>query len=260
MGSGLLIKSIYPRAIVDAAVDSSIHSVVSYLCLGGTHWYLCPQFILMESILCPAGCGRAFDTSQGRESHLTQSRSCSWWQTFQKSSALDKVLQADVEEEALGAEYMMRQDEHGELLGELAGDLLQEYEEDNNIFHFVDLDPLIGQAGPGPSTEANRLLERQLGVKLRTLDDDSGEDQQVLEWQEDAGVIIRMDESLRARWQLANNLEVDVPMDGTAALPDQMYLPFASEMDWKIAEWVVKDGIGHKSLDRLLSIPGVSIL
>ncbi|KAJ3776370.1 hypothetical protein FB446DRAFT_762900 [Lentinula raphanica] len=35
------------------------------------------------------------------------------------------------------------------------------------------------------------------------------------------------------------------------------FAPFASEMDWRIAEWVVKDGIGHKSFDRLLAIPGV---
>ncbi|KAJ3966048.1 hypothetical protein EV361DRAFT_872717 [Lentinula raphanica] len=47
-------------------------------------------------------------------------------------------------------------------------------------------------------------------------------------------------------------------MDGSSPLPDTAFAPFASEMDWRIAEWVVKDGIGHKSLDRLLSIPGVT--
>jgi len=30
-------------------------------------------------------------------------------------------------------------------------------------------------------------------------------------------------------------------------------------MEWRIAHWAVKDGIGHKSFDRLLSIPGVHI-
>ncbi|KAJ3818812.1 hypothetical protein F5880DRAFT_1625872 [Lentinula raphanica] len=46
-------------------------------------------------------------------------------------------------------------------------------------------------------------------------------------------------------------------MDGSSPLPDEAFAPFATEMDWKIAEWVIKDGIGHKSLDRLLAIPGV---
>ncbi|KAE9382526.1 hypothetical protein BT96DRAFT_1055474, partial [Gymnopus androsaceus JB14] len=47
-------------------------------------------------------------------------------------------------------------------------------------------------------------------------------------------------------------------MDGTAPLPNRSFAPFASEMDWRIVEWVVKDGIGHKSFDRLLDIPGVA--
>ncbi|KAJ7743424.1 hypothetical protein B0H14DRAFT_2308748, partial [Mycena olivaceomarginata] len=35
------------------------------------------------------------------------------------------------------------------------------------------------------------------------------------------------------------------------------FAPFASELDWMIAEWVIKDGPGHKAFDRLLDIPGV---
>ncbi|KAJ7852764.1 hypothetical protein B0H14DRAFT_3656681 [Mycena olivaceomarginata] len=36
-----------------------------------------------------------------------------------------------------------------------------------------------------------------------------------------------------------------------------VFAPFASELDWRIAEWVIKDGPGHKAFDRLLEIPGV---
>ncbi|KAF9470504.1 hypothetical protein BDN70DRAFT_762707, partial [Pholiota conissans] len=36
------------------------------------------------------------------------------------------------------------------------------------------------------------------------------------------------------------------------------FAPFSSELDWRIAQWVVKDGIGHNSFNRLLEIPGVS--
>ncbi|KAJ6540166.1 hypothetical protein DFH09DRAFT_1249545 [Mycena vulgaris] len=39
--------------------------------------------------------------------------------------------------------------------------------------------------------------------------------------------------------------------------PPNGFAPFASELDWRIAEWVIKDGPGHKAFDRLLAIPGV---
>lgn len=219
----------------------------------------------MESILCPAGCGRLFQTTKARESHVTQSQSCSWWRKYEKSSWTQELEATD--DEPLGPEYMERleeekEEEEEELVevhvGELEADLLQEYEEDHDIFHFVPLEPEIGEQGPGPSTQANRLLDRQLGTKLRTLDDNNIEDEQVIEWKKKAGTAIKIDKSLRERWRIAHNLEADIPMDGTGSLPDKLYFPFASEMDWRIAEWVVKDGIGHKSFDRLLAIPGVS--
>jgi hypothetical protein len=38
------------------------------------------------------------------------------------------------------------------------------------------------------------------------------------------------------------------------------FAPFASELDWRVARWAVQEGIGHKSFDRLLAIPGVGDL
>jgi len=51
--------------------------------------------------------------------------------------------------------------------------------------------------------------------------------------------------------------------DGDIAMGDDSmtktpFFPFNSELDWKVAEWAIKDGPGHKAFDRLLSIPGVS--
>ena len=34
--------------------------------------------------------------------------------------------------------------------------------------------------------------------------------------------------------------------------------PFASELDWKVAMWAVREDVGQGSLNRLLAIPGVS--
>jgi len=37
----------------------------------------------------------------------------------------------------------------------------------------------------------------------------------------------------------------DVEMEGVG----NKYAPFALEMDWRIARWAVKDGIGHNSFN-----------
>lgn len=142
---------------------------------------------------------------------------------------------------------------------EQAGELLQEFEEDNDAFHFVHVEdePQIGEAGPGPSTQARRdsMAERQLGGKVRKLDDG---DLVMFEVEHKiGGALIRMDQSLHERWGIAHNLPVDVTMDGSSSAAENLYAPFASEMDWHIAEWVVKDNIGHNSFNRLLQIPGV---
>lgn len=76
-----------------------------------------------------------------------------------------------------------------------------------------------------------------------------------------AGQVIRMERSLHKRWRLLFGHE---DSDGDAAMSDAgssglEFSPFASEVDWRVASWVVQEGIGHKSLDWLLAIPGVSL-
>lgn len=77
-----------------------------------------------------------------------------------------------------------------------------------------------------------------------------------------AGIVIRMDETLHQRWKR----EFSDLSDGDTVMADGweeskgLYHPFASELDWRVACWVVEDGIGHGSFDRLMSIPGVSSL
>lgn len=214
----------------------------------------------MDTIVCPANCGKMFQTAQALNSHITQARNCSWYRTFEKSAALDHLNSAVVQED-LGDELMQRESE-GDLSldSEQAAELLQEFEEEHDPFHFVPLegDSAIGEAGPGPSTQAHRdrMAERQLGGKVRELDDG---DLSLFEVEHaTGGVVLRMDPSLHECWQLAHSLPVDVPMDGSSTdIPQNLYAPFASEMDWRVAEWVVKDNIGHNSFNRLLQIPGV---
>ncbi|KIY61062.1 hypothetical protein CYLTODRAFT_405753 [Cylindrobasidium torrendii FP15055 ss-10] len=73
--------------------------------------------------------------------------------------------------------------------------------------------------------------------------------------------------TIHARWKaIFGNAAVpaaaalDDAMDGTGR-PDiktvNIYHPFASKLDWEIARWMVSDGIGHSSFNRLLEIEGV---
>ncbi|KIM60379.1 hypothetical protein SCLCIDRAFT_97257, partial [Scleroderma citrinum Foug A] len=38
---------------------------------------------------------------------------------------------------------------------------------------------------------------------------------------------------------------------------DGRFAPFNLEMDWRLAEWAIKSGVGHKQLDCLLRMPGL---
>ncbi|KAJ7661850.1 hypothetical protein B0H17DRAFT_849402, partial [Mycena rosella] len=73
-----------------------------------------------------------------------------------------------------------------------------------------------------------------------------------------AATVIRMNENLHAKWKRSFglvDLDGDIQMGG-AESPNG-FAPFSSELDWRIAEWVIKDDPGHKAFDRLLDIPGV---
>ena len=80
-----------------------------------------------------------------------------------------------------------------------------------------------------------------------------------------------MDNHLHQRWhQLFNDGDGNEDKDGDAVMTEPIdggsqikvnpYTPFGSELDWRIVRWIIKDNVGHKSLDRLLAIPGVSII
>ncbi|TRM57623.1 hypothetical protein BD626DRAFT_514014 [Schizophyllum amplum] len=66
-----------------------------------------------------------------------------------------------------------------------------------------------------------------------------------------------MDDGLHSVWKRRFQ-----HIDGTCGEPTadsdpQLYAPFATELDWRIAHWAVTEDIGQNSLNRLLAIPGV---
>lgn len=146
-------------------------------------------------------------------------------------------------------------------------DVIQQllYERPDDLSHFVD-DVREGEAGPGPSTTSQRHHQR---ITDRLLNEEADMRFEVIE--ENAGKIIRMDNHLHQRWhQLFNDGDGNKDKDGDAVMAEPIvggsqikvnpYTPFESELTWRIARWIIKDNVGHKSLDRLLAIPGVSII
>ncbi|KAI5893113.1 uncharacterized protein SCHCODRAFT_02498405, partial [Schizophyllum commune H4-8] len=191
----------------------------------------------IDDYTCPA-CKTIFDTTHGRDSHLRQSSKCSWYRA-------GKIAE--------WAAYTIE-----ELRDEPLEDVSRIVLDDQDLFHFIpptvlpnappsapptDVD--IGEAGPGPSTQAYRDTlspEPDPDLYSRIIDEDTT-----------AGHVVRMADKLHDLWRQQFSAGGGSSQDD-GTLP---FTPFASEMDWRIAHWVITDNIGHASLDRLLAIPGV---
>lgn len=100
-----------------------------------------------------------------------------------------------------------------------------------------------GEPTAGPSNHARALVD--------------AEDERVTVLHPTAGKVIRMDHTLHDLWRRKFGGDLSPDHSGDIGDSDK-FLPFASELDWQIASWAVLEGIGHKSFDRLLAIPGVS--
>ena len=51
----------------------------------------------------------------------------------------------------------------------------------------------------------------------------------------------------------------DIEMGDTTENNLNTFSPFSSELDWRIAEWAIKEKVGNSAIDRLLEIPGVCV-
>lgn len=239
-------------------------------------------------------CKRPFTTLKAMRSHLKQANSCKWWTAHSKRAEdrlaivpgeptivpgsihdmtaehfapepgenADEANEFDEQEDGSSSEgededededVNVEQQEHDE---ELASD--------DELFEVIPPEVAIGEAGPGPSTLRARI-DRLPGARARYFDqsveDDSAEGGRFVETYASAGAQIRMADSLYERWaQLFGQSTVpEDPAPPNASVPPthNIYTPFASKLDWEIAQWMVKDGIGHNSFNRLLNIDGV---
>ncbi|KAJ7236362.1 hypothetical protein C8J57DRAFT_1088236 [Mycena rebaudengoi] len=191
-----------------------------------------------DPLYCGA-CGKYFQTPQGTISHLNQARNCAWYRKGKNPEGRRRTMRTPSPE--LEDPDDVDVIESPDLP---VDEVIEEWEEE--IYHFIPL-PDANQAGPSSAP--------QPPVRPgRSIDDDSG---RIIDSHPTAGRVIRMNENLHTKWQHSFGLVLDADGDVNMEQGSGGLSPFASELDWKIAEWVIKDGPGHAAFDRLLNIPGV---
>lgn len=181
-------------------------------------------------------------------SHLSKARSCAW---YEKSKLRELGLESADNVDNLSVPPPREPEDSDDLENY---DLRQDLDLDMDFgpyeseLNFLPSDePEIGRAGPDPQTETH--IPQGAAKSHPILDDD--DDQRVIQIDEEAGRIFRQDPPPR-HFQVDN--DSDCMMDGEP----NPFFPFASELDWRVARWAVKDGPGHNAFNRLLEIPGVS--
>jgi hypothetical protein len=200
-------------------------------------WSESLSFLLCKmSIPCEARCGRWFTSISSRNSHLSKARSCVW---FEKEKLRALGLEDD---EDIPAPLLPQEDEDD---GQWVPVDEMEFGPYEDEFRYLPTEE--PEAGPGPH---NQILEGAANTNHPVLEDD--EDQRVVQVDEEAGRIYRRDPPPK---------HCQVDKDGDSLMDNNgepnPFIPFASELDWRVAQWAVRDGPGHNAFNRLLDIPGV---
>ena len=257
-----LMSTTLDHLLVIALFLLSVYPACPYFIANNT------SFIFLSLILhqcnmshpCEARCGRWFATAGSMNSHLTSARSCAW---YIKGKLRDLALNDahDLNIPAPPPPFEPQEDDDWGNNDPGQGDDWGNYDPEQDDDIDIDFgpygdeflppnEPEVGVAGPGPQTAENRILQGAAKTRHPVLDDD--DDAQVIQIDEDAGRIYRQDPPPK-------HFQVD--KDGDSLMDsDNLFFPFSSELDWRVAQWAIKDGPGHNAFNRLLEIPGVSSL
>ena len=206
---------------------------------------------------CPV-CDRWFQTSQGLMSHLSLARSCKWYRKGKNPIRLDEDIPEPVEMD----ELVVGND--NSLNGiEVDDEDFEDVIQNRDLFRFVLPDqPPDRSSSPGASSSC----PQHVIISPPILDDDDN----ARTYEEDltVGAVIAMQPTIVEKWKVyfgddADNDRMDVDGEETERAvgedPDRKWLPFASELDWRVAAWILKEDVGQNALNRFLSIPGVSL-
>jgi len=188
-----------------------------------------------DPTVCPA-CDKKFKTVRGMSSHLGTAQNCRW---YKKGKLKALVMPEEVEDEVLLSE---------EVIDPLPEEpWTRRHPEVDPSTVMEDYDDLLFELLPTHETHE----EPHAGPSRRDRTEED-EDERVEEENEEAGAQWKKD------FRGSKDTEGDVHMLDDMIEEDDRFSPFSSELDWRIAKWAIQEGIGHKSFDRLMSIPGVS--
>lgn len=193
-------------------------------------------------------------------SHLATAGTCKW---YRKGKNVDYSSIQTVET-STSTESSSSVDDNNAFGG------LEDIMEDRDLFRFVlpsDLAPECASQGQVSSSSSIPAQGTFLRPHQRVLALDDDEDSRVEEEDPRHGRVIRMSQTVVETWKafFAQDLDDEDRMDideegvgGTQGSLDR-WKPFASELDWRVAMWAVREDVGQNALNRLLSIPGVSL-
>jgi hypothetical protein len=194
---------------------------------------------------CEAKCGRYFASIKSMNSHLTSARSCSWYTKerlrdlgvndgVSLSTLIAPDLQVHIGVEGEGQGYDPQQDP----------DIAMDFGPYGDELQFLPGKPEEIEAETQPQTTH---------LKYTVLAEDEAERITIVD--EDAGRIFRREAP--PRYPQVDREGDTLMEEGGEPNP---FAPFSSELDWRVAQWAVKDGPGHNAFNRFLEIPGVSNL
>lgn len=231
---------------------------------------------------CPV-CHRDFPQMKGLLSHLSTSQSCKGYkkgklreldipksvENAEHEPPEEVPMDIDKSEEDAGGEWEWAEPGPESMAGidvqsdtDDGPETSSADEQSDGNEEILDFAPMPANTASSPQ---NQVEEGEAGPSRVSNTHDL--DDYVVEEHPQAGQVIRMGRILHEQWKglVGEGVRGGAGGEGSSAmrggLPSEanVYAPFASELDWKVARWAVQDGVGHGSFDRLLSIPGVGI-
>jgi hypothetical protein len=199
--------------------------------------------------------------------HLSSAQSCQWY-------LAEKFRTWNEEDDDKGPTFPPADEDYGGIFDK--GDNHDDHDENNlrnlhSVISQLNLGPeetvfiphitadLTAESEPTSSSSAGPAPQdasiRRAALSNHTLDDES--DERVTVTHKNAGVVRR---HVSPPVHSFRDNDGDTAMEGADQAAAQPYHPFHSDLDWRVAQWAIKDSPGQNALDRLLAVPGVSLV
>jgi hypothetical protein len=204
---------------------------------------------------CEANCGRYFISIKSMNSHLTSAKSCSWYEKARlrdlgDNDMVDVVPSSTSIAPDLQVHHHVVDQEWQDYDPQQDPDVDMEFGPYGDELQFIPAESKEILEEIQPETSEDTIFQGTASSRHSILDDDN--DERIIIVDEDAGRIFRKERPP----SYAQDGDGDALMEEDGG--QNLFAPFSSELDWRVAHWAVKDGPGHNALNRFLEIPGVS--